>query len=272
MGIAAERSWTRLDAARRNGHARADRPAHAPAVRRRRATPRSSCASAATPTSRSWPRAAASSRPCAMTRAASDDELLDHGRRWLAEMLSHGVTTVEAKSGYGLDTRQRAAPAGARGPARRRGPGRGRAHVPRRARRRARVPRPPGRGRGLPRPRHQRAAAAPSPSRASRTFCDVFCERGVFDAAQSRRLLDAAREAGPGAAPARRPDQRRPAAPQLAADSAPLSADHLAAISDDGHRRARRAPPTRGRPVVATLLPVTELLPGRASTTRPRDG
>ena len=39
-----------------------------------------------------------------MTRAASDDELLDHGRRWLAEMLSHGVTTAEVKSGYGLDT------------------------------------------------------------------------------------------------------------------------------------------------------------------------
>ena len=38
------------------------------------------------------------------TRAASDDELLDHGRRWLAEMLGHGVTTAEVKSGYGLDT------------------------------------------------------------------------------------------------------------------------------------------------------------------------
>src|SRR5207253_10426412 len=38
-----------------------------------------------------------------MTRAASDEALLDHGRRWLAEMLSHGVTTAEAKSGYGLD-------------------------------------------------------------------------------------------------------------------------------------------------------------------------
>ena len=37
------------------------------------------------------------------TRAATDDELLDHGRRWLAEMLSHGVTTAEVKSGYGLD-------------------------------------------------------------------------------------------------------------------------------------------------------------------------
>ena len=37
------------------------------------------------------------------TRAATEEELLANGRRWLAEMLSHGVTTVEVKSGYGLD-------------------------------------------------------------------------------------------------------------------------------------------------------------------------
>ena len=39
----------------------------------------------------------------AATRAATDDELAEHGRRWLGEMLAHGTTTVEAKSGYGLD-------------------------------------------------------------------------------------------------------------------------------------------------------------------------
>src|SRR4029079_15303816 len=39
----------------------------------------------------------------AATRAASESDLLTHGRRWLDEMLTHGVTTVEAKSGYGLD-------------------------------------------------------------------------------------------------------------------------------------------------------------------------
>ena len=39
----------------------------------------------------------------AATRAASEAELLAHGRRWLDEMLGHGVTTIEAKSGYGLD-------------------------------------------------------------------------------------------------------------------------------------------------------------------------
>ena len=37
------------------------------------------------------------------TRAASEDELVDKAKAALDEMLSLGVTTVEAKSGYGLD-------------------------------------------------------------------------------------------------------------------------------------------------------------------------
>ncbi|MBQ3849134.1 MAG: imidazolonepropionase [Clostridia bacterium] len=37
------------------------------------------------------------------TRAASEDELYDRAEKVLSEMLAHGITTVEAKSGYGLD-------------------------------------------------------------------------------------------------------------------------------------------------------------------------
>ena len=37
------------------------------------------------------------------TRSATEDELFDKAREALDEMLSLGVTTVEAKSGYGLD-------------------------------------------------------------------------------------------------------------------------------------------------------------------------
>ena len=36
-------------------------------------------------------------------QAASEDELTEHTRRHLARFLEHGTTTVEAKSGYGLD-------------------------------------------------------------------------------------------------------------------------------------------------------------------------
>ncbi len=42
-------------------------------------------------------------RTVAATRAASEQELIAGGRARLAEMLSFGTTTAEAKSGYGLD-------------------------------------------------------------------------------------------------------------------------------------------------------------------------
>lgn len=81
-------------------------------------------------------------------------------------------------------------------------------------------------------------------------FCDVFCEQGVFSIAQSRRLLTAAREQGfklklhadeivcLGGA-------------ELAAELGVLSADHLLHASDEGIR----AMADNG--VVATLLPLT---------------
>ena len=37
------------------------------------------------------------------TRAASEDELYERANMVLSEMLDHGITTVEAKSGYGLN-------------------------------------------------------------------------------------------------------------------------------------------------------------------------
>ena len=40
------------------------------------------------------------------TRAASERGAAAHGRRWLGQMLRTGTTTVEAKSGYGLDSRR----------------------------------------------------------------------------------------------------------------------------------------------------------------------
>ena len=51
---------------------------------------------------RSQPRAAASAPPCAQTRAASEDQLLDAARRYVGWFQAGGTTTIEAKSGYGL--------------------------------------------------------------------------------------------------------------------------------------------------------------------------
>jgi len=44
-------------------------------------------------------------RTMRQTREASDDALISHGLKALAEMVSLGVTTVECKSGYGLSVR-----------------------------------------------------------------------------------------------------------------------------------------------------------------------
>ena len=76
----------------------------------------------------------------AATRATDDETLTAHGRRWLDEMLGHGVTTVEAKSGLRPGSRDRdpAAP-GRLGP-RARGTDRHRPDLPRRACRPTGVP------------------------------------------------------------------------------------------------------------------------------------
>ena len=88
---------------RRRGHARASSIRTRTCCSRARARTSSSCASRARRTSTSWPRAAGSSRRSPRPAPPRRATLLAHGRRWLDEMLGHGVTTIEAKSGYGLD-------------------------------------------------------------------------------------------------------------------------------------------------------------------------
>ncbi len=189
-----------------------------------------------------------------LTRAASDDELLEHGRRWLREMLSHGVTTVEAKSGYGLDVESElrllalAARLGAEGPVEIVPTFLGAHAVP-----------PEFRDQPeateaylesvindqLPRVAEQGIAKS----------CDVFCEHGVFEVPQARRLLTAARDLG--LAVRMHADQiHDSAAAELAAEVGALSADHLGAVSDSGIS-ALAAATGGSNPVVATLLPIT---------------
>ena len=57
----------------------------------------------ALPTRRSRARAAASSSTVNATRAASEDELVAATLPRLDHLLAEGVTTVEIKSGYGLE-------------------------------------------------------------------------------------------------------------------------------------------------------------------------
>lgn len=190
----------------------------------------------------------------AATRAASEGELLAHGRRWLDEMLGHGVTTLEAKSGYGLDLETEvrlvdvAYRLGREGPIDVVPTWLGAHAVPPEYR-----ARPDGTDAYV---RHLIDEQLPGIAAHGRArFADVFCEVGVFSQSQSRRVLEAARSLG--LAPRLHADELAPSGgAELAAELGAASADHLATPSQEGID-ALAAAADSGEPVVATLLPVT---------------
>jgi imidazolonepropionase len=144
------------------------------------------------------------------TRAASVDQLVDQARPRLQRMLAHGTTTVEAKTGYGLETQaelrslEAIARLNAEGlcdlvptfigahavPAEYKG--REDAYVDLVV------------DEMLPAVRQWRIAdrlSRKSDMRyaiSDRLFCDVFCEDGAFTLAQSRHILERAKEMGFG--------------------------------------------------------------------------
>ena len=190
----------------------------------------------------------------AATRAALPEDLAAHGRRWLDEMLGHGTTTIEAKSGYGLDlaTELRlleiAHRLGEEGPV---------DVVPTYLGAHAVAPEFRDRPDSIEAyVRHVVEEQLPAvAAQGWARFCDVFCEEGVFTADQSRRILETA--VGLGMAARLHADELAPSeGAELAAEIGALSADHLAAPSAAGID-ALAAAAAAGRPVVATLLPAT---------------
>jgi len=92
----------------------------------------------------------------------------------------------------------------------------------------------------------------------SADFCDVFVEEGYFNADQGRRILIRARDLGFGLRI--HADEFAPlGGAQLAAELGAASADHLMAVDDDGIRALARAG------ITATLLPATTLFLGQAN-------
>jgi imidazolonepropionase len=191
----------------------------------------------------------------AATRAASEEQLLDHGRRWLGEMLSHGTTTIEAKSGYGLDlpTELRlleiAHRLGREGPV---------DVLPTWLGAHAVAPefraRPDGTEAYVRYLIEEQLPGVVAQGRAR--FADVFCERGVFSPEQARRILEAA--ARLGLQSRLHADELAPSGgAELAVELGAMSADHLAAPSQAGID-ALAAAAGAGRPVVAVLLPTVE--------------
>ena len=177
-------------------------------------------------------------------RRATPGELLQRARRWLQEFAAHGTTTLEAKSGYGLDSASELKTLRLYRQLRREQPlelvptflG---AHV---------VP-PEFRGRAdayieyLARKLLPRVAAE-----GLAEYCDVFCDRGAFTVAQARRLLSAGRAVG--LAPRIHAEQlARTGAALLAVELNAASADHLEKVSAADLRALARSS------VCCTLLP-----------------
>ena len=81
-------------------------------------------------------------------------------------------------------------------------------------------------------------------------FCDIFCEEGVFDIEESRRILTAAR--GAGLKVKLHADELSPCGgAELAAEMRATSADHLVAVSERGIKALK------AHQVLAVLLPGT---------------
>ena len=173
----------------------------------------------------------------ARTRAASDDVLRANVRRLVAEMARQGTTTVECKSGYGLTVadEERALRIAAESVDEVTYLG---AHV---------VPAgaDPDEYVGLVTGPMLEACAPHA------RWIDVFCERGAFDADQTREILSAGRAAG--LVPRLHANQlgQGPGV-MIAVEYDAASADHCTYLSDDD------VAALAGSDTVATLLPGVE--------------
>jgi imidazolonepropionase len=186
------------------------------------------------------------------TRAASEPELLQRAGCFLEQMRALGVTTVECKSGYGLEPEAelkllRVYRSLARDQPTRIVPTLLGAHV---------VP---------PEFRQNRTAYVdlvveemiPAVARQKLAVsCDVFIEESAFSIDEARRILRAGQNAGLGAK--LHADQLTSGGgAELAAELHALSADHLESISADGIRAMASAG------VVAVSLPLASLYLGQ---------
>ena len=180
------------------------------------------------------------------TRESKKDELIEAGKKRLDSMLSFGVTTVEGKSGYGLDHDTEL--------------------------KQLEVMAELDNGHPIDIVRTFLGAHAVTkdykgrediyidylidrvmPEAAERKlaeFCDVFCEKDVFSVEQARRLLSRAKEMG-FKLKIHADEIVQLGGAELAAELDAVSADHLLQASDKGiHDMAEKG-------IIATLLPGT---------------
>ncbi len=190
------------------------------------------------------------------TRKATKEELVALGKKRLDSMLAFGVTTVEGKSGYGLDYDTELKQLVVMGELDAAHP----VDIVRTFLGAHAVP-PEYRGNEEGFIRYLVQDVLPDvASRKLAEFCDIFCEKGVFSINQSRRLLENARSFGLQLKI--HADEITPlGGTELAVELGAISADHLLHASDNGIRGMVQAG------TVATLLPATafslkSLMPG----------
>jgi len=180
------------------------------------------------------------------TREAKKDELIEAGRKRLDSMLSFGVTTVEGKSGYGLDYDTELKQLEVMSDLDKTHPvdivrtflG---AHAMTKD------------YKGREDEYLDYVIENVMPEVAKRKlaeFCDIFCEKNVFSVEQSRRLLRRARDMG-FKLKIHADEIVQLGGAELAAELDAVSADHLLQASEKGIRDMAK------KGVVATLLPAT---------------
>jgi imidazolonepropionase len=180
----------------------------------------------------------------AATRAASDEDLLALATSRVRQMLANGTTTVEVKSGYGLSTDSElrlldvVTALAQRTPIQIEATYLG-AHV---------VPA----GRDRTDYVDEVIATLPAVAEHGARWCDVFCDNGAFDVAETERILVAARAAGLGLR-MHAEQLARTGAATLAAALGCASADHLEKVTDADARALADAG------VVGVLLPTAAL-------------
>lgn len=180
------------------------------------------------------------------TRAAGEADLIRAGKKYLAEMLFQGTTTAEVKSGYGLTVADELKQL--------------------RAVRALQKMQPvelvptflgahaiPEEYRGNPDAFVELIISGMIPAVAGSglaEYCDIFCEEGVFNVEQSRRILQAAQRLGFKLK--LHADEIVPlGGAELAAELEALSADHLVAVTPQGIEKLAASK------TVAVLLPAT---------------
>jgi imidazolonepropionase len=180
------------------------------------------------------------------TRAASREELCKNGFSYAEKMLASGTTTVEAKSGYGLDVENEVKMLESIVTLRKRlsigfvSTFMGAHAIP---------PEYDGRTNDyVDLVTNEMLPIVAEKSLAE--FCDVFCEKGVFDVEQSRQVLLAAKDVGMKLK-VHADEIVQIGGAELAAEVGAISADHLLMASDNGLEAMLKAE------TIATLLPAT---------------